>query len=60
MQLLTFGSRELKPNDQLHVNWKLAQVRAAALALFRFSQVLSPTPKKKNSISKSREVFFYD
>lgn len=60
MQLLTFGSRELKPNDQLHVNWKLAQARAAALALFRFSQVLSPTPKKKNSISKSREVFFYD
>lgn len=57
MQLLTFGSRELKPNDQLHVNWKLAQARAAALALFRFSQVLSPTPKK-NSISKSREVFF--
>lgn len=59
MQLLTFGSRELKPNDQLHVNWKLAQARAAALALFRFSQVLSPTPKKIQ-FQKAGRCFFYD
>lgn len=44
MQLLTFGSRELKPNDQLHVNWKLAS-RAGCSARFHFSQVL---PKKFN------------
>lgn len=54
MQLLTFGSRELKPNDQLHVNWKLA----AALALFRFSQVLSPTPPKKIQFQKAGRCFF--
>lgn len=59
MQLLTFGSRELKPNDQLHVNWKLAQARAAALALFRFSQVLSPTPKKKFNFKKQGGVFLW-
>lgn len=58
MQLLTFGSRELKPNDQLHVNWKLAQARAAALALFRFSQVLSPTPQKKILFQKAGRCFF--
>lgn len=54
MQLLTFGSRELKPNDQLHVNWKLA----AALALFHFSQVLSPTPQKKIQFQKAGRCFF--
>lgn len=59
MQLLTFGSRELKPNDQLHVNWKLAQARAAALALFCFSQVLSPTPKKKFNFKKQGGVFLW-
>lgn len=57
MQLLTFGSRELKPNDQLHVNWKLAQARAAALALFRFSQVLSPH-SKKIQFQKAGRCFF--
>lgn len=34
MQLLTFGSQELEPNDQLHVNWKLASsTRCAARSL---------------------------
>ena len=54
MQLLTFGSRELEPNDQLHVNWKLASsARCAARSL----SVLSSAPKKIQFQTARRHFF---
>lgn len=41
MQLLTFGSRELGPNDYLHVNWKLASSAHGAPHTLSFSGITS-------------------
>lgn len=54
MQLLTFGSRELKPNDQLHVNWKLASSTGCGARSLSF---LSSAPKKIQFVTAGRHFF---